>query len=223
MLFSFGRQFYRSTLYSNNIGNFQESTTILNACTKKVWKLIKDTTYFDLARELKNYGTWRWQIYQLWLVLLVQSPKDYYSDCRTWRWEDEWRPSKLQHYWERPEYWEESSRHEETCCHLNSSENPSAKTDEKNSYRTLHSDKLFWAVCHLFPQRWRTLTYSVSGNHWPGGPRDMFKSTSARKFKPCVFESPTRRVFSINTSSSNTLVLFYQISSQQQHTPFSVN
>ena len=24
-------------------------------------------------------------------------------------------------------------------------------------YRTLHSYKLFWAVCHLFPQRWRTL------------------------------------------------------------------
>ena len=90
-------------------------------------------------------------------------------------------------------------------------------------YRTLHSYKLFWAVCYLFPQRWRTLTYSVSGNHWPGGPRDMFKTRSARKFKPCVFEPPTRRVFSINTSSSNTLVLFHQISSQQQHTPFSVN
>ena len=90
-------------------------------------------------------------------------------------------------------------------------------------YRTLHSYKLFWAVCHLFPQRWRTLTYSVSGNHWPGGPRDMFKTTSARKFKSCIFEPPTRRVFSINTSSSNTLVLFDQISSQQQHTPSSVN
>ena len=29
----------------NNIMNFQESTTILNACTKKVWKLIECTTY----------------------------------------------------------------------------------------------------------------------------------------------------------------------------------
>ena len=28
-------------MYSNNIVNFQESTTILNACTKKVWKLIE--------------------------------------------------------------------------------------------------------------------------------------------------------------------------------------
>ena len=32
-------------VYSNNILNFQESMTILNACTKKVWKLIKCTTY----------------------------------------------------------------------------------------------------------------------------------------------------------------------------------
>ena len=33
------------TMYSNNILNFQESTTILNACTKKGWKLIEFTTY----------------------------------------------------------------------------------------------------------------------------------------------------------------------------------
>ena len=32
-------------MYTNNIENFQESTTILNACTKKVWKLIECTTY----------------------------------------------------------------------------------------------------------------------------------------------------------------------------------
>ena len=31
-------------MYSNNIVNFQESTTILNACTKNVWKLIEYTT-----------------------------------------------------------------------------------------------------------------------------------------------------------------------------------
>ena len=33
-------------MYSNNILNFQESTTILNACTKKVWKLIKGTSVY---------------------------------------------------------------------------------------------------------------------------------------------------------------------------------
>ena len=32
-------------MYSNNIVNFQESTTILDACTKKVWKLIVCTSY----------------------------------------------------------------------------------------------------------------------------------------------------------------------------------
>ena len=32
-------------MYSNNTLNFQESTTILNACTKKVWKLIEGTSY----------------------------------------------------------------------------------------------------------------------------------------------------------------------------------
>ena len=32
-------------MYSNNILNFQESTTMLNARTKKVWKLIECSTY----------------------------------------------------------------------------------------------------------------------------------------------------------------------------------
>ena len=32
-------------MYSNNIVNCQESTTILNACTKKVWKLIEGTKH----------------------------------------------------------------------------------------------------------------------------------------------------------------------------------
>ena len=56
---------------------------------------------------------------KLWVVLLVQSPKDYLKDWRIWRLEDEWRPSKLQHYWEQPEYWEESCRLEETFCYSN--------------------------------------------------------------------------------------------------------
>ena len=36
-------------MYSNNIVNFQESTTILNASTKKVWKLIEFTTYIYIS------------------------------------------------------------------------------------------------------------------------------------------------------------------------------
>ena len=40
---------------------------------------------------------------------------------------------RVEHYWKRPEYWEESWRLEETCCLWNSSERPSAKTNMKNS------------------------------------------------------------------------------------------
>ena len=32
----------------------------------------KKDKYLDLARELKNYGTWRGQLYQLWLVFSVK-------------------------------------------------------------------------------------------------------------------------------------------------------
>ena len=42
-------------------------------------------------------------------------------------------PSKLLDYWDRPEYREESWRLEETCCHSNSSERPSADANVKNS------------------------------------------------------------------------------------------
>ena len=35
-------------MYSNNIVNFQESTTILNACIKKVWKPDECPTYLTL-------------------------------------------------------------------------------------------------------------------------------------------------------------------------------
>ena len=35
---------------SNKIVNFQESTTILNVCTKKVWKLNEGSTYVYLLR-----------------------------------------------------------------------------------------------------------------------------------------------------------------------------
>ena len=62
------------------------------------------------------------------------------------------------------------------------------KTQQPNIYRTLHFYNLIWAVCHLFPQqRWRTHTHSVKGNHWPGEPRDLRKTMSARKFSSCVW------------------------------------
>ena len=44
-----------------------------------------------------------------------------------------------------------------------------------------------------------------------------YNYVGALKFKSCVFEPLTRRVFSINTSSSSTPFLFDQFSSQRQH------
>ena len=37
--------FVRSSIYFFGSHNFQESTTILNACIKKIWKLIEGTSY----------------------------------------------------------------------------------------------------------------------------------------------------------------------------------
>ena len=47
--------------HSNNIVNFQESTTISNASTKKVWKRIEGPTYmdeWDLALNIQEGLTW---------------------------------------------------------------------------------------------------------------------------------------------------------------------
>ena len=51
-------------MYSNNIVNFQESTTILNACTKQVRKPIEFTTYavgktFFLLKHILDDMCWR--------------------------------------------------------------------------------------------------------------------------------------------------------------------
>ena len=47
--------------------------------------------------------------------------------------ENDLRPSKMQHCYDRPEYWEESWRLGETCCHSHSNEKPSANMGVKNS------------------------------------------------------------------------------------------
>ena len=55
-----------------------------------------------------------------------------------------------------------------------------------------------------------TRKYSVSGNHWPGEPRDQcLKLHPHLNFVLRFLEPIPRHVFSINTSSSNTLSLFH--------------
>ena len=41
-------------MFRNDIVNFQESTTILNACTKKVWNLIEGTTYIYIKNVISQ-------------------------------------------------------------------------------------------------------------------------------------------------------------------------
>ena len=89
-------------------------------------------------------------------------------------------------------------------------------------YRTLHSYNSIWAVCHLFPrQRWRTQTYSVSGNHCPGEQRDLCKTTSAHKFLPAFGATSKTRIFYKYVVFKHSLS-FYTISSQRQYTSSSV-
>ena len=96
-------------------------------------KCKKKDKYLDLARELKK-KLWKMKVTSITIVIGVFGTvtKGLLKGLG-----DEWRPSKLQQYWERPEYWEESWRLEETCCHSNSSERQlTANTDVKNSKRS---------------------------------------------------------------------------------------
>ena len=78
-------------MYSNNILNFQESTTILNACTKKVWNLNEFTTYlktvcccldhiyiyiyiYIYTKIIVCQVDWGWRIHRLHLCRGVRSP-----------------------------------------------------------------------------------------------------------------------------------------------------
>ena len=68
-------------MYSNNIVNFQESTTIWNACTKNDWKLIEFTTYIYIyiacliyiCIDLRLYAyiaeQWKSQRFKNWITL----------------------------------------------------------------------------------------------------------------------------------------------------------
>ena len=62
---------------------------------------------------------------------------------KSWKSEDERRPSKLEHCWDRLEYWAESCKLEETCCLSDSSGKPFANAGVKNPQ--LNNDNDFFA------------------------------------------------------------------------------
>ena len=96
----------------------------------------KKNKYLDLARELKKLWNMKVTIIPIVIGAFGTVTKGLLKDWRTWKLEDEWKLSKLQHCWERPEYWEESWRLEETCCHSNKSWKPSANAHLKNSQKS---------------------------------------------------------------------------------------
>ena len=112
-----------------------------------------------LRRVLKTWGTYclsklQWgTISKRWCEKL----------SKEWN-NNEWRPSKLQHSWERPEYWEESWRLEKTCCHSNSSERPSALADIKNSTTTTTNYHYYYYhylknLCHTIEVIFNVFSY----------------------------------------------------------------
>ena len=90
----------------------------------------KKDKYLDLTREIKKMWNMKVTIVPIVIGVLGTVTKGLLKGLEL---ADGWRLSKRQHCWGRPEYWDESWRLEETCCHSNSSEKPSANIDVKNS------------------------------------------------------------------------------------------
>ena len=58
---------------NNNNNNNNNKMKKMKKMKEKKEEKKKNDEYLDLARELKkNYGTWKWQLYPSWLVLLEQ-------------------------------------------------------------------------------------------------------------------------------------------------------
>ena len=83
----------------------------------------KKDKYLDLVREFKK------TMEKVKTIIRIVTGA-FGTVTRTWMLADEWTPSKLLHYCERPEYWEESWKLEETCSLSNSTEIPSANADQ---------------------------------------------------------------------------------------------
>ena len=90
--------------------------------------------YLNLARELKKL--WNMNVTVMLIVIgtLATVTKGVVQALRNIK--TERGHFKIQHYWDRLEYWEESWRFEETCCHSNDSERPSVNAGVKNSQKS---------------------------------------------------------------------------------------
>ena len=121
---------------SNNYSHLMIIIIIITVSADHRIKLkegVKRDKYLDLARELKILWNMKVTIIPIVVGAFGTVTKGLLKGLEDLELAADWRPSKQQHYWKRPEYWEESWRVEETCCHSISSERPSAYGDVKNS------------------------------------------------------------------------------------------
>ena len=95
----------------------------------------KRDKYLDLAREQKKLWNMKMTVIPIVIGMLSTVTKGLVQGLKELEIRTQWRPSKWQNCWDWPEYWEDSWRLEETCCHSNSSERSSADASVKNSQR----------------------------------------------------------------------------------------
>ena len=92
----------------------------------------KRDKHLDLAKELKKLWNMKVTVIPIVIGMLGIVTKRLAERLE----ENEWRPSKLQHYQDRSEYWEEPWRLKEICCHSNPCEKSSANAGVKNSQKS---------------------------------------------------------------------------------------
>ena len=125
----------------------------------KLTECEKRDKFRDLARELKKLGNMKVTIISIVIGTLGTVTKGLLKQPKNMEITGRVKTSKLQHYWDRPEYWKESWRLGETCCHSNSCEKPSANASMKNLQLTLVwktlKRKLLQIIIIMIIIRWR--------------------------------------------------------------------
>ena len=79
--------------------------------------------YLDFAKELEQWWSKKVTVIPMIFETVGTFQRTWKKEWESWRYVEGLKPSKPQHYWDRQEYWEESWRNRETCCHLDTSKN----------------------------------------------------------------------------------------------------
>ena len=101
------------------------------------WIKLKDCEkrdkYIDFPRELKKLWNMKVKIIPIVIGAFGTVAKGLLKGLEDLEVGGRVETIQQQHYWKRPQYWEDSWSLEETCCHSISSERLSAYADVKNS------------------------------------------------------------------------------------------